>query len=353
MDANVEPLSAADPHSPNGEAQQQTMTFSSDLVPQAFSHFTFAYSERPLSRFVGPDGTRGRCLVCDLQGSFDRRQNTFLLSDPVIHSELGRPHLFGATDMGQLGIDAFLRSHKCNDVCRLLKLPENSEFVRENVGQLETSSVNTVDVSVVKTNHLVERQGQRHIADLEIQKAKKHGDKFRSSNGAIRHELADVCYVTTKDFKVGVTGIRLENPLRAPPSARAAAPATTPVHVEVSIAPQWAAAAAGPSGGSPSASQSASQPASQSGPSGSSQDVAPRAAASGRGGPGGRGGAGRGGRVAQGAGRGAGSEGSCSGGGCSGGVCSGGGCSGGSWRRLATQECAGGVPSARPSLLGE
>ena len=175
----------------------------------------------------------------------------------------------GATDMGKLGIDAFLRSHKCNDVCRLLKLPENTEFVRENVGQLETSSVNTVDVSVVKTNHLVERQGQRRIADLEIQKAKKHGDKFRSSNGAIRHELADVCYVTTKDFKVGVTGIRLDNPLRVPPSARAAAPATTPVLVEVSIAPQWAAAAAGPSGGS--------------------QDGAPRAAASGRGGRGGRG----------------------------------------------------------------
>ena len=135
---------------PSG-TEGERLTLSSDLVPQAFSHFTLSYSERPLSQFVGPDNTRGRCLVCDLQGSFAKRQNTFLLSDPVIHSDLGQKNLFGATDMGSKGIDAFLRSHKCNAVCKLLQLPENTKFVRENVGQLENSSVNTSLVSVVKT----------------------------------------------------------------------------------------------------------------------------------------------------------------------------------------------------------
>ena len=52
--------------------------------------------------------------------------------------------------MGAKGIAAFLRSHKCNAVCRLLHLPDNREFVEENVGQLENSSVNTSFISVAQ-----------------------------------------------------------------------------------------------------------------------------------------------------------------------------------------------------------
>jgi hypothetical protein len=55
----------------------------SDLVPQAFSHFTIVHSERPTSYFVGPSGKMGRCCVCDLQGCFDKEANTFLLSEYV------------------------------------------------------------------------------------------------------------------------------------------------------------------------------------------------------------------------------------------------------------------------------
>ena len=46
-------------------------------------------------------------------------------------------------------------------VLQLLKLPDNKEFVAENIGQLERSAVNTSLVSVVKTGHLKERQGER------------------------------------------------------------------------------------------------------------------------------------------------------------------------------------------------
>ena len=77
------------------ERVPKPLRLSSDLVPQAFSHFTIDFSMRPTSKITGPDGTRGRCLVCDLQGCFDKEQNTFLFSDPVIHSDLGQPHLFG------------------------------------------------------------------------------------------------------------------------------------------------------------------------------------------------------------------------------------------------------------------
>lgn len=216
----------------SADAPHKSLTLNSDQVPQAFSHFTIAYSERPLSQFVGPDGTRGRCLVCDLQGCFDKRQNTFLLSDPVIHSDLGQAHLFGATDMGRRGIDAFLRSHRCNDVCRLLKLPENTAFVEDNVGQLENSSVNTSLISVVQTNHLVERLGEREITKREVQAAKKHGDKFRQASGRIKHEHGDVRYITSKDMKVGVTGIRLDKaPTVQPPTALQPRPGAASVSV--------------------------------------------------------------------------------------------------------------------------
>ena len=87
----------------------------------------------------------------------------------MIHSDLGTPHLFGATDLGRNGIAAFLRSHKCNDVCRLLHLPENKDFVEENVGQLENSSVNTSFISVAQTKHLAMRAAERKINQREMQ----------------------------------------------------------------------------------------------------------------------------------------------------------------------------------------
>ena len=91
------------------------------------------------------------------------------LHHQVIHSDLGTPHLFGATDLGRSGIGAFLRSHKCNDVCRLLHLPENKDFVEENVGQLENSSVNTSFISVAQTKHLAMRAAERKINQREMQ----------------------------------------------------------------------------------------------------------------------------------------------------------------------------------------
>jgi len=90
--------------------------------PQAFSHFTYVKSKKNF-------------MVVDLQGVFtdDVTDGTccYELTDPVIHHRHGkrfRKWSFGRTDRGRKGIKAFLRTHQCTDVCRLLGLPENDLF---------------------------------------------------------------------------------------------------------------------------------------------------------------------------------------------------------------------------------
>eukprot|EP00282_Hemiselmis_andersenii_P035154 CAMPEP_0169443004 /NCGR_PEP_ID=MMETSP1042-20121227/9126_1 /TAXON_ID=464988 /ORGANISM="Hemiselmis andersenii, Strain CCMP1180" /LENGTH=724 /DNA_ID=CAMNT_0009554207 /DNA_START=221 /DNA_END=2396 /DNA_ORIENTATION=+ len=82
-------------------------------VPQAFSHFSYEHSKKKM-------------LVCDLQGVLDSTQqpHLFELTDPVIHyaSQSGRANVYGRTDKGKKGMNAFFRTHKCNGVCELLKL---------------------------------------------------------------------------------------------------------------------------------------------------------------------------------------------------------------------------------------
>jgi len=70
-------------------------------TPQAFSHFTFEDSERQL-------------LVCDIQGIGDE------YTDPQIHSVT---ESFGPADLGLEGIRQFFKTHRCNIICKFLKLP--------------------------------------------------------------------------------------------------------------------------------------------------------------------------------------------------------------------------------------
>ncbi|KAF0559396.1 kinase-like protein [Gigaspora margarita] len=77
-------------------------------ILEAFAHFTYKYTE-------------GYLVVYDLQGA-DLRDE-FLLTDPVIHCvDLLR---FGITNLGKGGIQkCFLAKHKCNDICKKLKLDD-------------------------------------------------------------------------------------------------------------------------------------------------------------------------------------------------------------------------------------
>jgi len=71
-------------------------------TPQAFSHFTYEASDHKI-------------LICDVQGVND------LYTDPQIHSI--DSSAFSKGNMGESGLQKFLGSHRCNAICRYLKLP--------------------------------------------------------------------------------------------------------------------------------------------------------------------------------------------------------------------------------------
>ncbi|POM65972.1 Alpha Kinase [Phytophthora palmivora] len=75
-------------------------------TPQAFSHFSFVASDF-------------RLMIVDIQGVADS------YTDPQIHSADGRG--FGVGNLGTFGMEKFLESHRCNEVCRWLGLPSINE----------------------------------------------------------------------------------------------------------------------------------------------------------------------------------------------------------------------------------
>lgn len=72
-------------------------------TPQAFSHFSF-------------EVTKHQALICDIQGVNDQ------YTDPQIHTIECLPGV-GKGNLGSLGISKFLATHRCNAICRYLKLP--------------------------------------------------------------------------------------------------------------------------------------------------------------------------------------------------------------------------------------
>eukprot|EP00760_Papus_ankaliazontas_P032124 PhM_4_TR5649/c0_g1_i2/m.23/K08292/EEF2K; elongation factor 2 kinase len=76
--------------------------YTDSLTPEAFSHFTYHV-------------TRGRMLVCDIQGVGE------FFTDPQIHTPVGTD--YGMGNMGADGIQRWLKAHKCNEICRRLRLP--------------------------------------------------------------------------------------------------------------------------------------------------------------------------------------------------------------------------------------
>ncbi|CAB5347078.1 unnamed protein product [Rhizophagus irregularis] len=84
---------------------------------EAFVHFTYEYTEKYL-------------VVCDLQGI--ELNDEFLLTDPAIHCV--DTLRFGRTNFGEEGINqCFLANHRCNDICKKLKLRHIDNGLSENV----------------------------------------------------------------------------------------------------------------------------------------------------------------------------------------------------------------------------
>lgn len=84
-------------------------------TPQAFSHFTYESSKKKI-------------LICDIQGVGD------LYTDPQMHS-VDKSMGFGKGNLGQSGIDQFLRSHRCNPICRYLKLEPINAY-QDDIGTI-------------------------------------------------------------------------------------------------------------------------------------------------------------------------------------------------------------------------
>ena len=77
-------------------------------TPQAFSHFTYHASNTAI-------------VICDIQGVGD------LYTDPQIHTIAnlkGITTVFGGKgNMGAIGLERFIESHRCNPICKYLRLP--------------------------------------------------------------------------------------------------------------------------------------------------------------------------------------------------------------------------------------
>ena len=90
-------------------------------TPQAFSHFTYYASNMTL-------------VICDIQGVGDS------YTDPQIHTIAnlkGVQTVFGGKgNMGSEGLKKFIKSHKCNLICRYLRLPPVSGQISVKGGTL-------------------------------------------------------------------------------------------------------------------------------------------------------------------------------------------------------------------------
>ena len=204
-------------------ASAEDYAFDDFDVPQAFSHWSAEKSEA----HVGVS-----FVLCDLQGFLDvtdikLRKFTFI--DPVIHSQVA--NTYAKTDHGLKGRDNFFRSHRCNGLCRLLKLTEvkvaptadaAAAGDTEQTTQPWTTSVNTAPdtneknmsvpsvptslIPINKTKHLADRQKQREIPTKLLQRAKKHGVATPARDGLVKHVFDGIAYIENPNDNVGVTG---------------------------------------------------------------------------------------------------------------------------------------------------
>jgi hypothetical protein len=113
-------------------------------TPHAFSHFTYEASGRSL-------------VVCDIQGA---RLLIFLMparimviifigvgdlyTDPQIHTIDGRG--MGLGNNGAKGIQRWVASHRCNSICRQLKLPQVGADAKPGGVNLRRASVRSLPI---------------------------------------------------------------------------------------------------------------------------------------------------------------------------------------------------------------
>uniref|UniRef100_A0A7S4KWC7 Alpha-type protein kinase domain-containing protein n=1 Tax=Guillardia theta TaxID=55529 RepID=A0A7S4KWC7_GUITH len=68
--------------------------------------------------------TKGYLMIVDVQGIKSPSGEEFILTDPAIHCK--NTDRFGGTNLGVEGMNLFFSKHKCNSMCRALKLLPHS-----------------------------------------------------------------------------------------------------------------------------------------------------------------------------------------------------------------------------------
>ncbi|KAF1328390.1 Myosin heavy chain, partial [Globisporangium splendens] len=168
-------LCAVEPYIP-GEYRKHNNNFGSVSddernTPQSFSHFTYEASNHKL-------------LAVDIQGVGD------LYTDPQIHTRNGND--FGKGNLGVLGFQKFLSSHRCNSICRYLKLPSvNPKDRHADSGTLpvqELMNRDRVRPMQFDSKHYYESAPmlQKYITqcrELEEKRSKTAKSTNKSSNG--------------------------------------------------------------------------------------------------------------------------------------------------------------------------
>jgi hypothetical protein len=101
-------------------------------TPGTFCHFSYVASNREL-------------LICDIQGVGD------IYTDPQIHSRDGKG--FGKGNLGQEGMNNFLSMHRCNRICKFLRLPNMTGLPYQNNGTLPLRTL----MNKLQVTHLKEQ----------------------------------------------------------------------------------------------------------------------------------------------------------------------------------------------------
>lgn len=127
-------------------------------TPQSFSHFSFVASDY-------------RLMIVDIQGVNDQ------YTDPQIHSADGRG--FGAGNLGTFGMEKFLESHRCNEVCRWLGL--QSIHGQYKVGGTAAPAYEMPFGAAIKksTNRITE---ERNTFSTSVTVSQAFGESWKSSH---------------------------------------------------------------------------------------------------------------------------------------------------------------------------
>jgi len=158
-------------------------------TPQAFSHFSYEVSNHQL-------------LICDIQGVAD------LYTDPQIHTVAGddkgdRP--FGKGNLGQRGIDQFLKTHRCNPICRYLKLPPINPRV-DDLGTVPVDSTVMQSKEIDMLNIRVYELASGRLAMNAVNTLTPKSGKAQDGGGETSQQQSDhIPLLKNKKTKITIT----------------------------------------------------------------------------------------------------------------------------------------------------